>query len=126
MQRRKDVERRRKEKKIQWLQKMYQKFLFYRSFLNTINSYRYKTGLGNQEKNDDLTDNGHGKEMSHLINETTESMLRIFNTYGASAVQDYEVNELLKWTHNLNFDEYSLDWRTIGTTAASNAIYGMS
>lgn len=76
------------------------------------------------DKNDDLKQNENEKEMSRLINETTTSILRIFNAYGPQAVEDWEVNELLEWTHNLNYDEYLLDWRTIGTSGSSNVIYG--
>jgi hypothetical protein len=76
------------------------------------------------DKNDDLKQNENEKEMSRLINETTTSLLRIYNAYGPQAVEDWEVNELLEWTHNLNYDDYLLDWRTIGTSGSSNVIYG--
>ncbi|CAF3953883.1 unnamed protein product [Rotaria sp. Silwood2] len=104
MQRRQDVEQRRKQKKLEWLKKM------------------YKAGMLNADKNDELKENEDEKEMSRLINETTTSILRIYNAYGAEAVEDWEVNELLEWTHNLNYDEYLLDWRTIGTSGSSNII----
>jgi hypothetical protein len=79
----------------------------------------------NADKNQELKQNENEKEMSHLINETTRSILRIFDAYGPQGVEDWEVNELLEWTHNLNYDEYLLDWRTIGTSASSNVIFGM-
>jgi hypothetical protein len=79
----------------------------------------------NADKNDILKQNENEKEMSRLINDTTASILRIFQAYGAEAVEDWEVNELLDWTHNLNYDEYLIDWRTIGTSASSNVIYGL-
>ncbi|CAF0769961.1 unnamed protein product [Rotaria sordida] len=104
MQRRQDIEQRRRQKKLEWLKKM------------------YKAGMLNTDKNVELKENENEKEMSRLINETTASILRIFNTYGAEAVEDWEVNELLEWTHNLNYDEYLLDWRTIGTSGSSNII----
>ena len=107
MQRRQDVEYRRKQKKLQWLQKM------------------YKAGMLNSDQNDHSKQNENDKEMSRLINETTTSVLRIFRTYGADAVEDWEVNELLEWTQNLNYDEYLLDWRTIGTSGSSNTIFGI-
>jgi hypothetical protein len=75
----------------------------------------------NSDKNDDPND----KEMLRLVNETTSSILRIFNEYGPQVVEDWEVNELLEWTHNLNYDEYLLDWRTIGTSGSSNVIFGI-
>ncbi|CAF4173552.1 unnamed protein product, partial [Rotaria magnacalcarata] len=40
----------------------------------------------------------------------------------AEAVEDWEVNELLEWTHNLNYDEYLIDWRTVGTSGSSNIL----
>ncbi len=76
------------------------------------------------DKNNDLKQNENEKEMSRLINETTTSILKIFNSYGAQAVEDWEVNELLEWTHNLNYDEYLLDWKTLGTSSSSNIIFG--
>lgn len=75
-------------------------------------------------KNDELKQNENEKEMSRLINETTASILKIYNAYGAEAVEDWEVNELLDWTHNLNYDEYLFDWRTLGTSGSSNSVYG--
>jgi hypothetical protein len=79
----------------------------------------------NAGKVDELKQNENEREMSRLINETTTSILRIFNAYGAEAVEDWEVNELLEWSHSLNYDEYVLDWRTIGTSGSSNVIYGL-
>lgn len=73
----------------------------------------------------DSTDETADNEMSRLINDTTTSILRIYNAYGADAVQDWEVNELLEWTHNLNYDDYLTNWRTIGTSAPSNVLHGM-
>ncbi|CAF3961622.1 unnamed protein product [Rotaria magnacalcarata] len=104
MQRRQDVEQRRKQKKLEWLKKM------------------YKAGMLNANKNEDLKENDSENEMSRLINETTASILRIYNTFGAEAVEDWEVNELLEWTHNLNYDEYLIDWRTVGTSGSSNIL----
>ena len=78
----------------------------------------------NGEKNTEIKENENEKEMSRLINETTTSILRIYREYGAEAVEDWEVNELLEWTHNLNYDDYLVDWRTIGTSASSNVITG--
>ncbi len=77
------------------------------------------------DKNEVLKNNENEREMSRLINETTTSILRIYNAYGAEAIEDWEVNELLEWTHSLNYDEYLLDWRTIGTSGSSNVIYGL-
>ncbi|CAF1191669.1 unnamed protein product [Didymodactylos carnosus] len=101
--RRQDVERRRKRKKLQWLQKM------------------YSAGVLNTHMSKDGVEDG---EMTRLINETTTSILKVFNSYGSEAVEDWEVDELLEWTHNLNFDDYLLDWRTLGTSGSSNVIFG--
>lgn len=78
----------------------------------------------NVEKNNEIRGNENETEMSRLINETTSSILRIYQEFGPQAVEDWEVNELLEWTHNLNYDEYLIDWRTIGTSASSNVLYG--
>lgn len=78
----------------------------------------------NAEKNSEIKENENEKEMSRLINETTTSILRIYQEFGPEAVEDWEVNELLEWTHNLNYDEYLIDWRTIGTSASSNVASG--
>ena len=78
----------------------------------------------NGDKNDEIQGLENRQAMSQLINETTASILRTFKKHGAKAVEDWEVNELLDWTHNLNYDEYLVDWRTIGTSASSNFIAG--
>ena len=85
---------------------------------------RYKAGMLTAEKNIEIKENENEKEMSRLINETTTSILRIYHEFGARAVEDWEVNELLEWTHNLNYDEYLIDWKTIGTSASSNVVTG--
>ena len=79
----------------------------------------------NINKNNSMKGNGDEEEMCHLIDETATSVLRVFNAYGADGVQDWEVNELLEWTNNLSYDDYLLDWRTIGTSNSSNYIHGM-
>ena len=102
-------------------------FFFIRSHSYSVDyfyEHRYKSGMLHTGTTDEMKQNENEKEMSRLINETTASILKIFNAYGASAVEDWEVNELLEWTHNLNYDEYLFDWRTIGTSASSNVIYG--
>ena len=76
------------------------------------------------DKNDEIQGLENQQAMSQLINETTASILKTFKKHGAKAVEDWEVNELLDWTHNLSYDEYLIDWRTIGTSASSNVITG--
>ena len=81
----------------------------------------------NANKQKDLqNENEKEKEkMSHLIDDTTKSILRMFDTYGAEAVEDWEVNALLEWTHGLSYDDYLSDWRTLGTSSSSNVIFSM-
>lgn len=87
-------------------------------------SFRYQIGMLKTDFNFDQSQNSSDQEMNRLINETTSSILRIYDEFGPQAVEDWEVNELLEWTHGLNFDDYLVDWRTVGTSASSNVIYG--
>jgi hypothetical protein len=75
------------------------------------------------EGNDDHTSKER-EEMSRLIDETANGILRIYDEFGAAAVEEWEVNELLDWTHNLNYDDYQAEWRTLGTTVSSNDVTG--
>lgn len=87
-------------------------------------NFRYKAGMLQTESGGQNDDDENEKEMSRLINETTSSILRIYSEFGPQAVEDWEVNELLEWTHGLNYDDYLLDWKTVGTSASSNVITG--
>ena len=102
---------------------MFEFIVFYASKWSNLN-FRYKAGMLQTESGGQNDDDENEKEMSRLINETTSSILRIYSEFGPQAVEDWEVNELLEWTHGLNYDDYLLDWKTVGTSASSNVITG--
>jgi len=45
------------------------------------------------------------KETIALIEGAATGMVATINRHGVDAVQDWEVDELLEWTTNLNYDE---------------------
>lgn len=95
--RKQDVEIRRKQKKIEWMNKM------------------YKTGMLNSKDND--------AETNALINETAKNILSVYeNENGINKVEDWEVDQLLDWTNGLSFNDYVQNWQTIGTTANSDKL----
>jgi len=91
LQRRQDVERRKKKKKIQWLQKM------------------YNTGILETKAERE-------NEVKELVDTAAQSVFKSVDDHGIEAVDDWEVDELLEWTNTLNFDSYLQDWYEYGTT----------
>ncbi|CAL1541367.1 unnamed protein product [Lymnaea stagnalis] len=91
--RKQDIERRKKEKKIEWMQKL------------------YKQGMLKAKADDD--------ETTQLIEGATAGMIATVEAQGVDALEDWEVDELLDWTTGLNFDEYRNTWMDLATSAAS-------
>ncbi|XP_053397845.1 protein MFI-like isoform X1 [Mercenaria mercenaria] len=93
LQRKQDVEKRKKKKKIDWMKKM------------------YKDGML-KAKSDD-------KETIQLIEGAAAGMVATVENYGSDALEDWEVDELLDWTTSLNFDDYQNGWKELATSANS-------
>ncbi|KAL4233843.1 hypothetical protein ACF0H5_008519 [Mactra antiquata] len=93
LQRKQDVEKRKKKKKIDWMKKM------------------YKDGML-KAKSDD-------KETIQLIEGAAAGMVATVENYGTDALEDWEVDELLDWTTSLNFDDYQNGWKELATSANS-------
>jgi len=91
LQRRQDVEQRKKKKKIQWLQKMY-------------NNGILETKVEREN------------EVKELVETAALSVFKSVDDHGIETVDDWEVDELLEWTNTLNFDSYLQDWYEYGTT----------
>ncbi|XP_052807241.1 uncharacterized protein LOC128236422 isoform X1 [Mya arenaria] len=91
--RRQDVEKRKKQKKIDWMKKM------------------YKDGML-KAKSDD-------QETIQLIEGAAAGMVATVENYGPDALEDWEVDELLDWTTSLNFEDYQSGWKELATSANS-------
>ncbi|KAI8791723.1 protein MFI [Biomphalaria glabrata] len=96
LNRRQDVERRKKEKKIKWMQKLYSQGLL-------------------KTKADD-------EETTQLIEGATAGMIATIESQGVDALENWEVDELLAWTTGLNFDEYRDTWRELATSSSSQQV----
>lgn len=83
-----------KHRKIEWLKKF------------------YKQGMLNCESGDN--------ETQGLIKQAADGLLQTCDKDGEDFVQDWEVDELLKWSKGLNFDDYLSDWKCRGTSAPSD------
>ncbi|XP_028657080.1 protein MFI [Erpetoichthys calabaricus] len=93
LQRRQDVERKRKKKKIEWMRKMYQEGLLHASTPDP--------------------------DTAALVQRATEGIMAAMEKKGE--VMEWEVDELLKWTNSLNFEEYLYDWKEIATSNSSDS-----
>lgn len=93
LQRRQDVNRRKKQKKIEWMQKMYKEGMLH-------------------AKADDM-------ETIQLIEGAAAGMVATVEVAGPDALEDWEVDELLDWTTSLNFEEYRNTWSDLATSATS-------
>ncbi|XP_072178530.1 uncharacterized protein [Diadema setosum] len=93
LQRREDVEKKKKRKKLEWMKKMYQDGML------------------------QATSNDQG--LNHLVEDATDGMMATLEIKGPEQVDDWEVDELLQWTSGLNFDDYQKSWQEIATSAGS-------
>ncbi|XP_064618017.1 protein MFI-like [Liolophura sinensis] len=93
LQRRQDLEKKKKAKKIQWMKNM------------------YKDGLLKAKSED--------KETIRLIEGAAAGMVATVDREGFDALEEWEVDELLDWTTSLNFEEYMTSWKEIATSANS-------
>lgn len=96
LQRKQDVQKQRKSRKIEWMKKM------------------YKDGL--------LQSKVKEAQYEELVNEAVTGILTTANQEGIERLDTWEVDELLNWTVGLNFDDYLTEWHQIGTTR--NSQYG--
>ncbi|CAF0988060.1 unnamed protein product [Brachionus calyciflorus] len=94
--RKKDIELRKKQKKIEWMKKLYMKGM--------------------------LKPSGDDDETNQMIEKATKNFLQAYNMNGIENIADWEVDELVNWTNTLNYDDYYKDWKTIGTTAHSEKL----
>ncbi|BFZ09294.1 hypothetical protein BsWGS_12333 [Bradybaena similaris] len=93
LQRKRDVERRKKQRKIEWMQKM------------------YKDGMLKARPGD--------TEMVQLVEDTVAGMMAAVTDQGPQVLEDWEVDELLDWTTGLDFDDYRNSWMSLATSAPS-------
>ncbi|KXJ17075.1 Uncharacterized protein C11orf65 [Exaiptasia diaphana] len=92
--RKQDLEKKRKQKKIEWMKKM------------------YKQGMLQAKQEQD-------SETQNIIETVAQGMVNAADARGSEAVEDWEVDELLEWTNGLNFDQYLVDWKEFATSAGS-------
>ncbi|XP_020765851.2 protein MFI isoform X4 [Odocoileus virginianus] len=93
LKRRQDMEKKRKIRKIEWMQQMY-----------------YAGNLEAKSTN---------YETVGLIQTATKGLLRTIEDGGIDSVMEWEVDEVLNWTNTLNFDEYIANWKEIATSNSS-------
>ncbi|XP_053241751.1 protein MFI isoform X2 [Podarcis raffonei] len=98
VQKKQAVERKRKRRKIEWLKKMY-------------------FGESLQTKTEDTN-------ATVLIQRAAEGLINTLKDEGIDNVMEWEVDELLKWTNALNYEEYVKEWKEIGTSRISSCIQG--
>ncbi|XP_061484645.1 protein MFI isoform X2 [Rhineura floridana] len=98
VQKKQEAERIRKTRKIEWLKKMY-----------------FGESLQVKTKDSGAT---------ILIQRAAEGLIGTLEKEGIDNVMEWEVDEILKWTNALNYEEYVNGWREIGTSRMSNSYQG--
>ncbi|XP_043928558.1 protein MFI [Protopterus annectens] len=93
LQRKQMVEKRRKQKKIEWMKKMYLEGAL-------------------QTKTDD-------PNATVLVQRAAEGFLHSVDDHGMDSVMEWEVDELLAWTNALDFEEYLDRWKEVATSNSS-------
>jgi len=94
LRRKQDIQLNRKRKKIEWMKKM------------------YKNGMHIYKSSD--------KNINDLVSQATEAIIDTYEVKGCKNIQDWEVDELLKWTNQLSFEDYQNDWSCKYTSKPSN------
>ncbi|XP_074841038.1 protein MFI [Carettochelys insculpta] len=93
LKRKQDIARRIKRRKIEWMTKM------------------YYTGSLRGKTEDPTT--------AILIQRSAEGMVSAVEKGGTDSVMEWEVDELLKWTNALNFEEYISQWKEMAISNSS-------
>lgn len=96
LQRKQDVERKKKKRKVEWMKKMYREGML-------------------QAKTED-------PEAKVLIEGAAAGMVATIEKEGSEVIQEWEVDELLDWTTTLNFEDYLTGWREIATSSNSEKV----
>ncbi|XP_067888957.1 protein MFI isoform X4 [Heterodontus francisci] len=97
-QRRQEVMRKQKQRKFEWMKKMYHE------------------GMLQAQTQDPNT--------AVLVQRATEGVINSVEQNGPNAVLDWEVDELLEWTNALNFEKYLNDWMEIASSDSSANFQG--
>ncbi|XP_044297379.1 protein MFI isoform X2 [Varanus komodoensis] len=98
MLKKQEMIKRRKRRKIEWLKKMY-----------------FGKSLQVQTADPAAT---------VLIQRATEGLISTLENEGIDKVMEWEVDEMLKWTNALNYEEYVKQWKEIGTSKLSDSYQG--
>ncbi|KAM9319830.1 protein MFI [Gastrophryne carolinensis] len=98
LQRKQDVLKRQKQRKIDWMRKMY-----------------YEGSLHAQTSD---------ANAAVLVQRATQGVIQAAEQHGSQSVLDWEVDELLNWTNALNYEEYITTWKALGTSKSSCAFQG--
>ncbi|CAG5895761.1 unnamed protein product, partial [Menidia menidia] len=93
LQRKQDVGRWRKRRKIEWLKQMY-------------NHGRL------QARSED-------KNMATLVENAAQEVMDTVDKNGDDEILDWELDELLAWTNTLNFEEYLQEWKHLACSHSS-------
>jgi len=93
LQRKVDLERKRRKRKIDWMKKM------------------YKEGM--------LAAKDTDQETADLVEKAARGLVNTVSLQGPNSVMDWEVDELLQWTTALNFDDYIEVWKETATSNIS-------
>ncbi|KAL8191034.1 UNVERIFIED_CONTAM: hypothetical protein K2H54_066880 [Gekko kuhli] len=99
VQKKQEIQKRRKRRKIEWLKKMY-------------------FGEHLQVKTLDPTE-------TFLIQRAAEGLIACLGNEGLDSVMEWEVDEMLKWTNALNYEEYVKQWKALGTSRLSEDFKGI-
>nr|XP_023992579.1 uncharacterized protein C11orf65 homolog [Salvelinus alpinus] len=130
LQRRQDVDRRKKRRKIEWLNRSVPFTLTCPSACSThphLSFYLFLSPLPVLLPTVRRYDRGclHARtehsETATLVERSAQGMMDAVEQLGPNHIVEWEVDELLEWTNALNFDEYINDWRVVGTSNSSES-----
>ncbi|KAM8819715.1 protein MFI [Eudromia elegans] len=93
MKRKQEIEKKRKKRKIEWMKKMYY-----------TGSLRVTT---------------EDPAAALLIQRAAESLVDTVEKEGSNSVMDWEVDEILRWTNALNYEQYISQWNKTATSNSS-------
>ena len=67
-----------------------------------------------------VPDSRYAKGLANDLNEKQDSNMTDASPNGEKSLLDGEVDELIRWSDSLNFEDYWFEWKELATTANSD------
>ncbi|XP_067145878.1 protein MFI [Apteryx mantelli] len=112
MKRKQEIEKKRKKRKIEWMKKM-------KVQINELPAPPQSLPAGTKYYAGSLWVTTEDPTAAILIQRAAEGIVDAAKKEGSNNVMDWEVDEILRWTNALNYEEYISQWNKTATSNSS-------